>query len=437
MSSDATRSSLVPWAKTLPSGWITCRIDAVADVLFSNVDKHTLDDEIRVRLCNYIDVYNNEKITADIDFMVASADAREITKFQIHPGDVLATKDSETPEDIAIPALVTEELPGVLCGYHLAMIRPRSNRVTGPYISWLHNSKQFRAQYEANAVGVTRFGLAQSAFKSALIPLPSNKERDLIVAYLDASCAAVSVAVAAKRRQLEILDNMRDAALHSAFAHLTQEPLERIKDVAEKIGSGVTPEGGAAGYLDSGIPLLRSQNVHFDGLRLQDVAFISAQTHAEMSSSQIQPGDVLLNITGASIGRCTFVPVGFGEGNVNQHVCIIRPGPKIDHRFLTSFLASPIGQDQILSTFTGASRQGLSHKELGLIRVPLPRLQKQSETVELINHEDIKNRQLRYVIQRQIDTLIDYRNSLIHECVTGQRRITELDLSRVVNSKEG
>src|SRR6185369_12155933 len=106
------------------------------------------------------------------------------------------------------------------------------------------------------------------------------------------------------------------------------------------------------------------------------------------------------------------------------------------HRFLTTFLASPMGQDQILSTFTGASRQGLSHKELGLIRVPLPPLQRQIETVELINHEETKNRQLQYVIKRQIDTLIDYRNSLIHECVTGQRRITESDVARVGNSRE-
>ena len=132
--------ALAPWTEALPTGWGVSRIDDVADVFFSNVDKHTVEEEKPVRLCNYVDVYKNERITSTIDFMEASAEEREMEKFQIRRGDVLATKDSEEPDDIAIPSLVAEELPGVLCGYHLAMIRPRSNRVYGPFIAWAHAS---------------------------------------------------------------------------------------------------------------------------------------------------------------------------------------------------------------------------------------------------------------------------------------------------------
>ena len=127
------RKALAPWTEALPPDWRTTRLDAVADVLFSNVDKHTIEGEVPVRLCNYVDVYNNERITGALDFMEASAEPREIKKFQIRPGDTLATKDSEEPDDIAIPALVVEELPGVLCGYHLALIRPRLSTVSGPF----------------------------------------------------------------------------------------------------------------------------------------------------------------------------------------------------------------------------------------------------------------------------------------------------------------
>lgn len=205
-------------------------------------------------------------------------------------------------------------------------------------------------------------------------------------------------------------------------------PSGKDKRRCYKIGSGVTPEGGASSYLDDGIPLLRSQNVHFDGLRLDDVAFISEETHDEMAGSHLKPRDVLLNITGASIGRCTFVPEDFGEGNVNQHVCIIRGNHKIDYRFLAAFLSSPIGQGQILSSFTGASRQGLSHKELGLIRIPLPSLEEQREIVIVLEEHKSRQNQLRINIESQIETLIAYRKSLIHECVTGKRRIAEDDL---------
>jgi len=171
--------------------------------------------------------------------------------------------------------------------------------------------------------------------------------------------------------------------------------------------------------------------VHFDGLRIEDVAHISEETHAAMSNSQLRPKDVLLNITGASIGRCTYVPEDFGEGNVNQHVCIVRPGPKIDHRFLAAFLSSPTGQDQVFSMFTGASRQGLSHKELGLIRMPLPPLEIQVNVVAEIERSNRKHQNVRQCIESQIDTLVAYRKSLIHECVTGKRRITERELSQL------
>ena len=146
MSADTASTPLTPWSASLPSDWRQTRIDNVADVLISNVDKHTLDDEQPVRLCNYVDVYNNDRITRALDFMEASAEPREIKKFQIQRGDVLSTKDSETPDDIAISALVDDGMPGVLCGYHLAMMRPRSKNLHGPFLAWAHASKHSSAR---------------------------------------------------------------------------------------------------------------------------------------------------------------------------------------------------------------------------------------------------------------------------------------------------
>src|SRR5579862_801420 len=156
--------ALVPWVATVPSHWSVRRLGAVGSVTFSNVDKHTLEGEVPVRLCNYTDVYKNDRITSAIEFMQASALPREIEKFQVRKGDVLATKDSEDPNDIAVSALIAEELPGVLCGYHLAMIRPDESNLFGPFLAWVQTSKLVLAQYESQAVGVTRFGLSQAAF---------------------------------------------------------------------------------------------------------------------------------------------------------------------------------------------------------------------------------------------------------------------------------
>lgn len=274
-------------------------------------------------------------------------------------------------------------------------------------------------------------GLSREVVYSLTLKYPPRPQQRRIAAYLDASCEAIDAVVTSKRDQLNSLEQLGKSVLHSAFALNGSTPKERIKDVVTKIGSGITPTGGATTYEESGIPLLRSQNIHFDGLRLDDVAFINEETHREMSNSQVKPKDVLLNITGASIGRCTYVPKDFGEANVNQHVCIIRPGPKVNHRFLAFFLSSPLGQGQILSSFTGASRQGLSHKDLGTIEIPLFSIQVQERIVDSLHDKLEQVAQLRQNLEAQIDTLTVYRKSLIDECVTGKRRITEADLNKV------
>jgi type I restriction enzyme S subunit len=195
-------------------------------------------------------------------------------------------------------------------------------------------------------------------------------------------------------------------------------PVDRVKDLVSKIGSGITPSGGAAGYLDVGIPLLRSQNIHFDALRLDDVAYIGEETHNEMSGSKLRRHDVLLNITGASIGRCTFVPDSFGEGNVNQHVCIIRPKASLDHRFLTYCLSAPWGQEQIFSSYTGASRQGLGQRDLGSIQVPLPPLPEQQRIAAYLDASCAGIDAAVAAKRRQLETLEGLKSSILLQALT-------------------
>ena len=98
----------------------------------------------------------------------------------------------------------------------------------------------------------------------------------------------------------------------------------RLLPLTIKIGAGSTPTGGAAVYSTSGIKFIRSQNVYDDGLVLTDVAYISEEINQKKSGSIVKPKDILLNITGGSIGRCALVPDDFDIANVNQHVIIIR-----------------------------------------------------------------------------------------------------------------
>jgi type I restriction enzyme, S subunit len=154
-----------------------------------------------------------------------------------------------------------------------------------------------------------------------------------------------------------------------------------LGDICSKTGSGSTPRGGRAVYQSTGVPFLRSQNIYNDGLRLQDVAYIAEQTHERMSGTAVAPGDLLLNITGGSIGRCCLVPEVFAEANISQHVAIIRLADKRMQGYIHQLVLSPHFQSFVISKQTGAGRGGLPKNKMDQIPVAVPPLSEQHRIV--------------------------------------------------------
>ena len=151
----------------------------------------------------------------------------------------------------------------------------------------------------------------------------------------------------------------------------------RIGEICSKTGSGSTPRGGREVYKSSGIPFLRSQNIYDDGLRLTDVAYIDPATHERMSRTRVVSGDLLLNITGGSMGRCCLVPSDFDDANISQHVAIIRVALRGIEGFLHSLVMSPYFQAFVFNEQTGAGRGGLPKNRMDLIAVALPPIAEQ------------------------------------------------------------
>ncbi len=160
----------------------------------------------------------------------------------------------------------------------------------------------------------------------------------------------------------------------------------RLEEITQKIGSGSTPKGGKSVYQKIGIPFIRSQNVWNDGLSLNGVAFISSAIHSKMSATQVRPRDILLNITGASIGRSCIVPDNFNEGNVSQHVSIIRTIEENTRQYLHYCIISEYFQRKIMDVQVGISREGLSKRVLKDLLIPLPPLAEQYRIVEKVDH---------------------------------------------------
>ena len=157
-----------------------------------------------------------------------------------------------------------------------------------------------------------------------------------------------------------------------------------IGELAIKVGSGVTPRGGESVYKMDGHPFVRSQNVGLGHLILNDIAFIDEETHLRQKSTELKLEDVLLNITGASIGRSALVNEQVVGGNVNQHVCIIRTKENLISSFLCNFLLSNYGQRQIDSFQAGGNRQGLNFEQIKSIKITIPSTKEQTKVAKLL-----------------------------------------------------
>lgn len=205
----------IEWLGDIPVHWQVRRLKFLAKCQFSNVNKKTEDNETDVFLCNYTDVYKNNIINSKLDFMKATATAREIEKFILQKGDILITKDSESPNDIAVPAFVTEEFDNVLCGYHLAQIKPGPS-ILPEYMFRLFQAKKFNAQFQVSANGVTRFGLSTDAFNNAIIPVIPLNEQQEIVEYIRINCSKIDTIFCSIKQAIEKLTEYRSAIITAA-----------------------------------------------------------------------------------------------------------------------------------------------------------------------------------------------------------------------------
>ncbi|MDO8946665.1 MAG: restriction endonuclease subunit S [Desulfocapsaceae bacterium] len=381
--------------------------------------------------------------------MEATAEEREIKKFQIRRDDILATKDSESADDIAITSLVTEDLPGVLCGYHLAMIRPRLSSVSGRFLAWLHASKSFRAQFEAKAVGVTRFGLSQYVFRAARIPLPPLPEQQRIAAYLDASCAAIDGAIAAKRSQLETLDALAHAVIHQAITRginatvkmklsgMDWNPevpehwhVQQIKRICEIVRGKFThrPRNDPAFY-GGEYPFVQTGDI--TAARKYILTYSQTLNDLGFSVSKMFPRGTLVMSIAANIGDVAILDF---EACFPDSMVGLIPSHKTDLNFLYYMMRAMKGI--MLRSAVISTQLNLNNVRIGNNFAAFPPVKEQRAIGEYLDAKEQKSYAVKETLNQQITTLTAYRKSLIHECVTGQRRITEADVQRAQSRSE-
>lgn len=269
----------------------------------------------------------------------------------------------------------------------------------------------------------------------SLPPFPIQKA---IVKKIEELFSSLDSGIADLKKAQEQLVIFRQAVLKKAFegAVVKNAKYDLLKNVTSKIGSGSTPKGGQTNYKVSGIPLVRSLNIHFDYIKYEGLAFIDENQAEKLKNVIVQKGDVLLNITGASIGRVNIAPQEFDNGRVNQHVSIIRPKDNLfDTKFLKMYLQSSKIQNWIDNVNVGATRQGLTKSALENLEIPLPLLKEQTQIVREIESRLSVCDKVEESLKESLEKAKALRQSILKKAFEG-KLLTAEELSKCKADKD-
>ena len=328
--------------------------------------------------------------------MVATASPTECLRWQLRRGDVLFTKDSETPDEIGIPAFVTEDMPGVLCGYHLARARPNGELVNGAFLTELIRSPRVSNAFARVSNGVTRFGLTLGAANSLPILLPPLPEQRAIAAVLD----SIDGAIERKDDVIAATERLRDALLHELLARgvpgwhsawkdvpgLGTMPASwevvRLGDVAE-FQQGGTPPKSRTAYWEGHIPFVTGADLKELHVTRQNArSFLTEEGLNSGATVICKPGSLLL----ATRTRVGLVGIASETMGASQDITLIAPSDQTDTSYLYRLLTSKA--DSLQRRSRGTTIQGVSREDIASLHIPLPSLPEQQAIASMLDAVD-------------------------------------------------
>ncbi len=406
---------------------------SVADYQVSNVDKLIAEDEEPVRLCNYVDVYHNEIVDLTIPFMAATASAGEIERFGLEVGDVLITKDSESWNDIGVPALICETADDLVCGYHLAMIRPDPDWIEGEFLFRCMQAKPVGIQLELAANGITRFGIPKSAIGSLFIPVPPISDQRRIVGYIADQVQDIDALIDGKQKLLGLLAEKR----RTLVAEAVMRGLDRSATLRP---SGIDWLGDIPAHWDVKRSRWlfnerdeRSVTGEEEMLTVSHITGVTPRSEKDVNMFEAETtagyklcftGDLVINTLWAWMGAMGTAPV---DGIVSPAYNVYTPGPHLLPAYVDALARIPVFAQEVTRYSKGVWSSRLRLYPEGFFETfwPVPPLGEQEQIVAHIAEERAKIDKLATATERSIILLKERRSALIAAAVTGQIKISE------------
>ncbi len=426
------------WIGEIPEHWKAKKLKYLAFANPSNIDKKSKKEEQEVFLCNYVDVYKNDFIRSGMKFMKATASDSQIEKFILKKGDVIATKDSETPDDIGVPALVIEDFNDVVCGYHLTHIKPFD--INGDFLFRFFQTQYLKSYFEVSANGVTRYGLGVDKINSAFVIEPSYKEQTAIANYLDCKTAEIDELINQKEQLLELYEEEKTAIINQAVtkginpdAPMKDSGIDWLGEIPEHwelkrvatFGSFSKGKGIPRSELkDDGYPAILYGDIYTKYNVKAEIIQNHINEETTKTSVEIKKGDLLFTGSGETaedIGKC-ITYLGDETVYAGGDVIILRQ-KKHNSLFLSYSLNSNASIYQKASMAKGQIIIHIYASNLREIVLPIPNNEEQTAIVQHIETEISRINTKVQKTKKLIDLLGEYKQSLISEVVTGKVKV--------------
>ena len=436
---ESYKDSGVEWLGEVPEHWDVKRLKQVCEVFPSNVDKKTYENETPILLCNYTDVYYNENITPHIDFMAATASADQIKKFTLRGGDTIITKDSETADDIAIAAYVPQNMPGVICGYHLSMIRPRE-ATCGAFMKRLFDSIYVKSCCAVYANGLTRVGLGQYALDNLEMPFPPKTEQQTIAAFLDRETAKIDALIDEQQRLIELLKEKRQSVISHAVTKglnpnvpMKDSGVEWLGDVPEH---WEVLKGGAIGRI-FGSEQVSEQYVKDEG----ELPFIKVGS-LSLNDFEIEMWNWFVDpeIASQYKAKSNFIvfpkrgaAIFTNKVNIVEIPSVIDPnlmGWEMGEKAFVKFFAYVLKSRRLDELADVSTVPQINNKHINPEKFPVPPLHEQQTITSFLDNEAAKIDALTTEAKTVITLLQERRTALISAAVTGK-----IDVRGLVSAK--
>lgn len=438
------KDSGVEWIGEIPSHWEAIRLGVLGDFTSSGIDKKIVDGEQLVRMVNYTDIIRSRVhypvLNEDLEFMIVSSPQTKIIEHSLKKGDLVFIPSSETDEDLGVSSLVDFD-DEVVYSYHIIRFQFRKS-VLHYFKKYIGNHYGVWKQFSQEGKGTTRQIIGRNVFRNTVVVLPPLPEQQQIVTYLDQKTSQIDTLVSLTEKKIELLKEKRTSLINEAVTKGLDKTVKMKDSGVEWIGE--IPSHWTISkfnffiklrhgfqfrdydFTEDGIKIIKITQLHKDGyLDLSNCSFIQRDRISEFQDIIIQENDILMCLTGGTIGK--IIKVNKVSQPLLQNYRVGHFSSKdetlLENDYLFYLMSSDVINSQIFFEIRETGQPNIGIEDFGRMMICIPSFKEQQQIVDYIDHHTSEIDKLISIEQRRIDTLKEYRQSLISEVVTGKVKV--------------